>query len=81
VKSILVRYRVISQIKFLSIKIKKKLTLKNIIFICKTTFKSFYSSYNVLSKKNIYNINYNTNSNIYNINNNIFNINNNTKLV
>ena len=33
-----------------------------------------------MTKNNIYNINYNINSNIFNINNNIFNINNNTKL-
>jgi hypothetical protein len=43
--------------------------------------KNVGSSCNVKPKSNIYNINYNTNSNIYNTNNNISNINNNIKLV
>jgi hypothetical protein len=45
---------------------KKNLRCKSVESICKARYKN-----------NIYNINYNINSNIYNTNNNIFNINNN----
>ena len=55
--------------------------------LCRGLF--FFSIKNIYKNKdsrifnlyNIYNINYNTNSNIFNINNDIFNINNNIKLV
>ena len=62
-------------------KYKRTLIFKSVKSICKAKPKSLEFGCNVLSKSNIYNINYNTNSNIYNINNNIYNINNNIKLV